>query len=117
MTLTRRTPLRRKPHKDPVTYQVRTEVIERDIAIAGGCVAPYLDREAGDCRDFWNDVIRPDARPMLTVDHVRPHPSMALRAPSTRRWMVAMCPGHHLNSGWATSHRTVLRAYLEEVER
>lgn len=109
----RRIPLRRKPHKDPVSWQARQETIERDLRIAGGCVAPFLDPEAGDCRDFWGDIIRSDARLALTVDHVRPHPSMAMRAPSVPRWMVALCPGHHLHSGWATANRPLLRGYLE----
>lgn len=82
--------------KDPVTEEVRWAVLERDL----GCVAPRLDAEAGPCS------------PVLTLDHVKDQPMMGKRAPSDVAHLATLCERHHLWSGWATSHRPLLRRYL-----
>lgn len=97
--MNRRTPLRRHPRKDPVTPELREAVLERD----GGCVARLFDEELMYCRG------------RLTLDHVKDEPRMGVRAPSDRAHLVSLCTWHHLESGWATSHRPELRAYLEGV--
>lgn len=82
--------------RDPVTPDLRAAVLERDM----GCVAPRLDRHAGPCQG------------VLTLDHVKDQPRMGVRAPSDERHLVTVCERHHLWSGWATSHRPMLRRYL-----
>ncbi len=108
--LRRTVALRTYRNVDPVTAQVRAEVIWRDLLRAGGCVAPYLDPNAGLCRDRWGTPVRPDAAAALTVDHIREHPGGERR--SVPRWLVTVCWGHHVNGGWATAHRPELRDYL-----
>jgi len=85
--------------KDPVTEEVRWSVLERDM----GCVAPRLDPDAGECS------------PVLTLDHVKDQPRMGKRAPSDMAHLVTVCERHHIWSGWATSHRPLLREYLRAV--
>jgi hypothetical protein len=86
--------------RDPVTPDVAMAVLNRD----AGCVAVTLGAAPATCRG------------RLTLDHVRDHAAMgAPRAPSDVRHLVALCEEHHLWSGWATSHKPDLRAYLAEV--
>ena len=93
----KRSPLRRKPRKDPVTPEVREEVLARD----GGCVAALLQPSlSGPC---WGP---------LTLDHVKDGPMMGKRAPSDARHLVTLCAGHHVETPWATSNRPLLRWYL-----
>lgn len=87
---------RGKGARDPVSGDLRSEVLNRD----GGCVAVILGAEG--CRG------------RLTLDHVKDEPRMGRRAPSDARHLVTLCEHHHLD-GWATSHRSELRAYLREV--
>lgn len=99
----RRTPLRRSAgarHTDPVTAEVRLAVLERD----QGCVAVTLGENPIVCRG------------RLTLDHVKAQPAMGKRGPSRPSSLVALCEWHHLYSGWATSHRPELRAYLVQRE-
>lgn len=107
----RRTPLRRRPHKDPVTPEVRTQVLVRDQMEARlrgrqdfPCVAGFLfPTESAMCsRD-------------LTLDHVKDEPRMGKRAPSDERHLVTLCRWHHIESGWATSNRPLLRWYLRSL--
>ena len=84
--------------RDPVTTAVRNAVFQRD----RGCIAPNLG--ASD----WC------AGP-LTLDHVKDQPMMGKRAPSDMAHLVTLCGHHHIDSGWATAHRLLLRAYLAEV--
>lgn len=105
---------RRKPKKDPVTPSVHTDVIDRDIRAAGGCVAAFLDDTHG-CRNAWGSPHAPTA--FLTLDHVHEkHGMMGKRAPSDARHLVSLCFHAHLN-GWATSHKDALRWYIEKAER
>ena len=95
-----------------VTAQVAAEVFARDLRIAGGCVPKYLGAP-GPCRDRWGNVVRPDARPILTIGHVREHSGGQRR--SVPRWLISSCWGHGVQS-WELSHVAELREYLAEVE-
>lgn len=97
----RRTPLRRSTRRaDPVTPAVRLAVLERD----GGCLAVLIGgQDPATC-----------AGP-LTLDHVKDAPRMGKRAPSDARHLAVVCRGHHIDTGWATANRPLLRAYLEGV--
>jgi hypothetical protein len=85
--------------RDPVTPELRLAVLARD----GGCIAVRLGADPADCRS------------PLTLDHVKDQPRMGKRAPSDMAHLVAVCRGHHLDTGWATSHRPALREYLRGV--
>lgn len=87
-------------HRDPVTAEVRIAVLRRD----AGCVAPRLGAAYHEC-----------AGP-LTLDHVKDQPRMGQRAPSDMAHLVTICRYHHIDTGWATSHRPELREYLRSVE-
>lgn len=102
----KRTRLKRKPHKDPVTAEMRTKILERD---GWTCVAPLLGASS-ECADRWGSRNNDD----LTLDHVRQHAMMGKRAPSDERHLVTLCWHHHLN-GWATAHRELLREYLNRI--
>ena len=86
-------------HRDPVTPAVALEVLQRD----AGCVAVKLGEHPSRCRGRH------------TLDHVKDQPRMGKRAPSDPAHLVTLCEAHHLENGWATSHRPELRAYLREV--
>lgn len=92
--------IRRKARKDPVTPEMRLAILKRD----GGCMAVVLD---------------PSQSLMcsgpLTLDHVKDQPMMGKRAPSDERHLVTLCRYHHIDSGWATAHRPLLRQYLSGV--
>ena len=100
--LIRRTPMRPTRRKaDPVTPAVRLAVLERD----GGCLAVLIGgQDPATC-----------AGP-LTLDHVKSAPRMGKRAASDAAHLASVCRGHHIDTGWATSHRPLLRAYLEGVK-
>ena len=98
--------------RDRVTPEMALAVLSRD----GGCVAVKLGASPAGCRS------------PLTLDHVKDQPNVgdpivkrgkarrhSYRAPSDEAHLVAMCAGHHLENGWATSHRPELRAYLHRV--
>lgn len=85
--------------RDPVRGDVALAVLERD----GGCLAVKLGADPRDCAG------------RLTLDHVKDQPRMGKRAPSDVRHLVAICRGHHIDTGWATSHRPELREYLRNV--
>lgn len=108
----RRSPIRRKPHPDPVTPDVANTVLARD----GVCVASKLD-PFHRCRDRWGNDIDPRQLDRMTLDHVRDHAMMGKRAPSDPAHLVTLCWYAHLNTNWATSHRAELREYLEAANR
>lgn len=114
VALTRRTPFRVKPKIDHVTPQVRAEVIARDLRIAGGCVAPFLDATAGECKDRWGNLVRPYAVHALTLNHVREHSGGERR--SQPRWLITLCWGHGVQS-WELRHVEEQRRYLAEWAR
>lgn len=106
---------KRRGHADPVTPELRAEVLALDCY---RCVAPLLGATDA-CRDRWGQLaaITHYGEPSynvsaLTLDHVRDEPMMGKRAPSDIRHCVTVCWSHHLG-GWATAHRPALRRYLQ----
>ena len=101
---------------------VRQQVLARDRYV---CVAPNLDRAAGECRDAWGNPGWDVPIVELELDHVRPEPMMGKTAPSEPEFLVTLCPWHHqgreAGRNWATSHRPLLREYLarkaDEISR
>jgi hypothetical protein len=86
--------------RDPVSRELREQVFARD---QWACVAPRLGAETP-CGGY------------LTLDHVQSgYGRMGKRAPSDAAHLASICAAHHLWSGWATSHRPELRAYLARV--
>jgi len=109
--------MRQRPRRDGVTSETRRSVFARD----GGCVALKIDPDAGPCADRWGNEHRWAVLADLTFDHVKDEPGMGFRSeinPATGfrtsdpGHLVTLCGRHHLTSGWATSHRPELRAYL-----
>lgn len=98
--------------KDPVTPELREEVFAMD---GQRCVARRIDPTVSICRNRWGaPIISSGKQPKsaLTLDHVKDQPMMGKRAPSDARHLVTLCWEHHINTGWATSHRPELREYL-----
>ena len=106
--------------KDPVTPEIYAQVVSRDAEYISRhtprmidrknlkkkplCLAPILDSsQSGVCSGG------------MTLDHVKSQPMMGKRAPSDAAHLVTLCENHHLWTGWATSHRPLLREYLREV--
>jgi hypothetical protein len=85
--------------RDRVSPELALTVLARD----KGCVAVTLGAAPAGCRG------------RLTLDHVKDQPRMGKRAPSDAGHLVSLCEGHHLENGWATSHRPELREYLRAV--
>ncbi len=108
-------------HKDPVTPELRAAVLSRDNyqCVAGrmeftkAWLSPEVDRALLFTGNAY--IPLPDCSGPLTLDHVRDQPMMGKRAPSDMQHLVTLCAFHHLESGWATSHRPELRAYLASV--
>lgn len=96
----KRTPMRRSRRKDPVTPELRLAVLERD----GGCLAVTIGGQ---------DPATCDGP--LQLDHVKDAPRMGKRAPSDERHLASVCRFHHIDGGWATANRPVLREYLRGV--
>jgi len=107
----RKTPLRRvRLTPDPVTPEVRREVLRRD----GECVLAKLDPEHYVCRDAWGNRHDPYDRDKLTLEHVKDELAMGKRAPSDPQHLVALCA--HANIGVPSkAQRALLRQYLREV--
>lgn len=108
---------RRRAKKDPVTPELHDAVIARDLRLAGGCVARFLEPDGHYCYDQWGNPHRPDFPRHLTLDHVQDGGGrMGKRAPSDLAHLVSLCYFAHLG-GWATSHRPLLREYIERANR
>lgn len=126
------------PHSDPVTEDVRDEVMDRDRVhrFANLChqfeIDPLTDEKGA--IDMWreaqrNPCVAPTLDPLgsgpcsgrLTLDHVKDQAMMGKRAPSDEQHLVTLCAKHHLGEGdkggriWATAHRPLLRAYLNAI--
>jgi len=91
---------RRRPHRDPVSPELRLRVLERD----GGCMAVVL-----------GGVDPATCDGPLQLDHVLDAPRMGKRAPSDERHLASVCRFHHIDGGWATANRPLLREYLRGV--
>ena len=95
----KRTALRRKPHKDPVTPELWFYVIARD----GGCIGPRVGME-GVCRG------------RLELDHLM-NGGVGKRGPSTARNLSTLCQTHHYQkTNAAKAWRPYIAAYLERIE-
>lgn len=96
----KRTAIRRKPHKDPVTPDLREYVLTRD----KGCVGRWLLME-GEC----------DGR--LEIDHVL-NGGVGRRGPSIPLNCVSLCSLHHrAKTDNARAWRPLLVEYLCTVEQ
>lgn len=93
----RRTPLRRKPPRDPVTPDVRAAVMGRD----GGCVLAGLDL-THQCRDQWGNPHSPTDLSRMTLEHVKDELRMGVRAASDPMHLVVMC--------WSANDRVPTKA-------
>ncbi len=95
----KRTAIRRKPHRDPVTLAMHAYVMQRD----GGCVAPRLDME-GECEG------------RVELDHIL-NGGTGKRGPSTALNLVALCSAHHrAKTDNARAWRPLLIEYVCTVE-
>ena len=119
--LTRSTPPKRQKRRDPVTPELREAVLSRDNyqCVAGrmefteAWLSPEVDRALLFTGNAY--IPLPACSGPLTLDHVKSEPRMGVRAPSDMEHLVTLCAFHHLESGWATSHRPELREYLIQV--
>lgn len=101
--------MRRKPKADPVTTELREQILDRD----GWCVLAKLDPDH-QCRDTWGMPHHPADRAKLTLEHVKDQLRMGLRAPSDARHLLALCGG--ANTGVPSkADREAFRAYLVRV--
>jgi hypothetical protein len=80
-----------------------------------GCVAAKLDR-GHQCATRFRQPHSSTDLSKMTIDHVKEHARMGVRAESDDpRRMVTLC-GFANNEGWASAHRKEERAYLRGVE-
>lgn len=108
---------RRRAKTDPVTPAVYGAVLARDLKLAGGCVAAFLDETHG-CRSQWGDPHPPSRLDLLQLDHVQDGGGrMGKRAASDLDHLVSLCAFAHVSTGWATSNRPLLREYLARANR
>lgn len=92
--------IRRKPHRDPVTPELREYILARD----KGCVGALLDME-GPC----------DGR--IEIDHVL-NAGLGKRGPSIPLNLVSLCSGTHhpAKTNNARAWRPLLIEYVCSVE-
>ena len=97
--IARKVSLRRRPSRDPVSSDLRNEVLERDHY---ACVLRGMSACAG----------------YLELDHVRSSGALGKRSRSTVDNLATLCTRHH---EWKTTHgreaRPILLAYLAAVEQ
>ena len=92
--------------KDPVTADVRREVLARDRM----CIAYRMDNEHR-CRDQWGDAHSPFDVERLTLEHVKEHLTLGRRAPSDPAHLVALCGGTNVGVP-SKAMREAFRQYL-----
>ena len=104
----KRSRIRRKPHRDPVTPGTAEYVAHRD----GSCVMSQLD-PTHVCRDKWGNETSPSAE--YEIDHVDTS-GLGRRGPSVPSNLVRLCPWGHTEKTYnARKWRPALRSYLAEV--
>lgn len=86
--------------------RVRAEVLRRDRRCIASLLVPHT------CADTLGSVHPPTDTKRLELDHVREQAMIGKTAPSLPEHLVALCGRAHQSSGWATSNREVLLAYL-----
>jgi hypothetical protein len=95
----KRSRIRRKPHRDPVTPELHDYIVTRD----AGCVGPLLDMD-GSCYG------------KLEIDHID-NAGLGRRGPSVPSNLVTLCATHHfLKTTNARTWRPVLRQYVASQE-
>ena len=109
MTLTRHVPLRSRPKRDPVTAEVRDEVLWRD----KGCLLARIEPEHV-CRNRWGTVHSPTDLTELTLEHVKDALTMGKRAPSDPAHLIALCYVGNLRPP-TKAQRAAFRAYLSAL--
>lgn len=95
--------------RDPVTPELREAVLRRD----GVCFLSRLDSDHV-CRDRWGQPHSPSETHLLTLDHVKDHLRMGVRAPSDMDHLVAMCWAGNVGVP-SKAVREAQRAYLAAV--
>lgn len=95
--------------RDPVTPALREAVLRRD----GACLAWKMDPEH-QCRDRFGWPHSPTDVDRLTLEHVKDHLRMGVRAPSDMAHLVALC-GAANDAVPSKEMRAAFRAYLAEV--
>ena len=101
--------MKRKPHRDPVTTEVRAAVLVRDRA----CLLSKLEPDHL-CRDAWGNPHAAGDLARLSVEHVKSEPMMGKRAPSDPGHLVALCVAANVGVP-SKSQREAFRAYLRAV--
>jgi hypothetical protein len=99
------------------TAELRDRVIRRDGFM---CVASVF-ATAGPCYDRWGNILRDGrlSQEQLEMDYVRK--GARGRHHELECDHVSLCAGHHRGAGpqggkiWATSHRPILRNYLDDL--
>ena len=95
--------------KNPVTPEVRARVLQRDEV----CFLWRLTPEHS-CRDAWGEPHHYSDTGRLTLDHVKRHARMGLRAPSRPEFMVAMCASANVGVP-SKAVREAERGYLRDL--
>lgn len=102
----KRTPMRRRAQRDPVTADTRALVLARD----GGCVLAQAD-PGHQCRDAWGTPHDYRDLRRLTLEHVKDSLRMGVRAPSDPSHLVALCAGANIGVP-SKAQRAILREWL-----
>lgn len=105
----KRSPIRRRRRKDPVTTETHAAVLYRDRE----CVLSKRDPEHV-CRDQWGNRHEPDDLARLSLEHVKDELMAGRRAPSDPAHLVALCFGANVGVP-SKVEREWMRAYLKEV--
>ena len=95
--------------RDPVTPELREQILERD----GWCVLAKIDPDH-QCRDAWGVPHHPADRSKLTLEHVKDQLRMGLRAPSDPAHLIALCGGANVAVP-SKADREAFRQYLRRV--
>lgn len=106
----KRTPIRRKPQRDPVTPALYDEVLARDKM----CIAALMLGADHECRDSWGTPHDPRETWRLSLEHVKSELAIGKRAPSDAAHVVALCHGSNVAVP-SRALRTLLRQYLAGV--
>jgi hypothetical protein len=100
---------RRKARKDPVTPEVREEVLRRDRRCFLSRIEP-----SHQCRDAWGTPHSPFDLDRCTLDHVKREARMGRRAPSDPAHLLAMCASANVGVP-SKAVREAERSYLAEL--
>ena len=91
------------------------------------CQAPFLDPDAGPCRDAFGSVLgrhhflRDPGPVYLQMSHTKPRGelSMGMKTSPTPEHLITLCPHHHTGteagSCWEAVHREEIRDHLASL--